>query len=109
MVKNGAKVSILDCAREKGEKIASEMGNAAILCMTDVTDEKTVQIAVDNTIKTFGAIHVAVNCARIGTPGKVLSKDGPLPMEIFNRIVQINLMGTMNVIRLAAEKMVNGY
>lgn len=106
LVKEGGKVSILDLADERGQKLASEMQDAAIFCMADVTDERTVQIAVDDTIKTFGAIHVAVNCAGVGISAKVLGKEGPMTMEHFNKVLQINLMGTMNVIRLAAEKMV---
>lgn len=106
LVKEGAKVSILDFAEERGEKIAAELGDAVIFCRTDVTDEKSVQAAIDKTIDAFGAIHVTINCAGVGTPAKVLGKEGPMPMDHFNRVVQINLMGTMNVIRLAAEKMV---
>ncbi len=106
LVKQGGRAAILDFAEERGEKVASEMGDAVIFCMTDVTDEETVQAAVDKTIEAFGAIHVAVNCAGVGAPAKVLGKEGPMGMDHFNRVVQINLIGTMNVIRLAAEKMV---
>ena len=106
LVKEGAKVSILDFAEERGEKIAAELGDAVLFCRTDVTDEKSVQAAIDKTIDAFRAIHVTINCAGVGTPAKVLGKEGPMPMDHFNRVVQINLMGTMNVIRLAAEKMV---
>ena len=106
LVKQGGKAAILDFAEERGEEVASEMGDAVIFCKTDVTDEETVQAALDSTIKAFGAIHVAVNCAGVGTPGKVLGKEGPMSMDHFNRVVQINLIGTMNLIRLSAEKMV---
>ncbi len=106
LVKGQAKVAILDFAEERGKQIASELGDAAIFCKTDVTDEKAVQASIDKTMDSFGAIHVAINCAGVGTPAKVLGKEGPMSMELFNRVVQINLMGTMNVIRLAGEKMV---
>jgi len=106
MIEHGAKVTILDFAEDRGEKIAAELGDAVIFCSTDVTDEKSVQAAIDKTIDAFGAIHVTINCAGVATPAKVLGKEGPMPMDHFNRVVQINLMGTMNVIRLAAEKMV---
>ena len=106
LVKQGGKAAILDFAEERGEEVASEMGDAVIFCKTDVTDEETVQAALDSTIKAFGAIHVAVNCAGVGTPGKVLGKEGPMSIDHFNRVVQINLIGTMNLIRLSAEKMV---
>ena len=104
--KEGAKVSILDFAEERGKNVTAALGDSAIFCMTDVTDEKSVQAAVDKTMESFGAIHVVINCAGVGTPAKVIDKEGPISMEHFNRVVQINLMGTMNVIRLAAEKMV---
>ncbi len=106
LTKEAMKVSILDFAEEKGRELVSEMGNEAIFCMTDVTDERSVQSAIDKTLQAFGAIHVAINCAGIATPGKVLGKDGPLPIERFDNVVKVNLTGTMNVIRLAAKEMV---
>lgn len=106
LVKDGAKVSIFDFDEERGEKVASDIEDAVIFCMTDITDEKSVQAAIDKTMESFGTIHVVINCAGVGTPAKVLGKEGPMSMDHFNRVVQINLMGTMNVIRLAAEKMV---
>ena len=106
LVNRGGKVSIFDFAEDRGEKVASELGDAVIFCMTDITDEANVQAGVDKTIEVFGAIHIAVNCAGVGIPAKVLGKEGPMSMDHFNKVVQINLMGTMNVVRLAAEKMV---
>ena len=82
------------------------MGDAALFCLTDITKEEDVQAALDKTVEAFGAIHVAVNCAGVGIPAKVLGKEGPMSMAHFNKVVQINLIGTMNVVRLAAEKMV---
>lgn len=105
-ISKGGKVSILDFAEERGRKIASELGEAALFCLTDITREEDVQAALDKTVQAFGAIHVAVNCAGVGIPAKVLGKEGPMPMSHFNKVVQINLIGTMNVIRLAAEQMV---
>ncbi|MBL7224741.1 MAG: SDR family NAD(P)-dependent oxidoreductase [Desulfobacteraceae bacterium] len=102
----GGKVSILDFAEERGQKVASELGDAALFCLTDITKEEDVQAAIDKTVEAFGAIHVAVNCAGVGIPAKVLGKEGPMSMDHFNKVVQINLIGTMNVVRLAAEKMV---
>jgi NAD(P)-dependent dehydrogenase (short-subunit alcohol dehydrogenase family) len=105
LVKAGAKVSILDFADDQGKAVASELGAEALFCRTDVTDEKSVQDAVDKTVQTFGALHVAVNCAGVGTPAKVIGKEGLMGMDHFNRVVAINLTGTMHVIRSAAEKM----
>jgi len=105
LVTNGAKVSIFDFAEERARKICSELGDAVLFCNTDVTDEKTVKTAVDQTTDSFGKIHLAINCAGVGTPAKVIGKEGPMPMDHFNQVLQINLVGTMHVIRLAAEKM----
>lgn len=107
LAKNGAKVSILDFAEETGKKVASEMGDAVIFCMTDITNKNQVQEAIDKTVEAFGAIHFAINCAGVGIPSKVLGKEGPLNMDHFNKHLQINLIGTMNVISLAAEKMIS--
>lgn len=105
-VADGGKVSILDLQAEKGRHLAEELGDDAIFCMTDVTDEQSVQQAMAKTVDSFGGVHVAVNCAGVGDAAKVLGKKGPMPMDHFSRVVKINLVGTMNVIRLAAEKMV---
>ena len=102
----GGKVAILDFAEERGQKVASELGDDALFCLTDITKEEDVQAAIDKTVEAFGAVHIAVNCAGVGIPAKVLGKEGPMSMNHFNKVVQINLMGTMNVVRLAAEKMV---
>lgn len=102
----GGEVSILDLAEDRGRQLASELGKAALFCMTDITREEDVKAAVDKTVDAFGAIHIAVNCAGISPPAKVLGKEGPLDIGQFNKVIQINLVGTMNVVRLAAEKMV---
>lgn len=101
----GAMVAILDLAEERGKEIATQLGDAVIFCQTDVTKEEEVQAAVDKAIQAFGAIHAAINCAGVGIPAKVLGKEGPMSMDQFRRTVEINLMGTVNVIRLSAQKM----
>jgi len=103
----GAKVAILDMDEKRGPQVAAEIGKNALFLKTDVTDEASVAAAVDQAVAAFGGVHAAVNCAGVATPGKVLSKRGPLPMAVFERVVAINLFGTMNVIRLAAAKMMN--
>ena len=102
----GANIGILDVDEEKGNRLAAELGAQAIYCRTDVTSEQSVQAAVDRTVAEFGGIHVVINCAGVGTAAKVLGKSGPMALEHFNRVVQINLVGTLNVIRLAAAKIV---
>jgi|GEM_PF-1394896 len=89
----------------RGQAIAKELGDSAAFFKTDVSDEKSVQEAVDGAVARFGAIHIAVNCAGVGTPMKVIGKQGPMPIEKFERVVRINLTGTMNIVRLGAEKM----
>ena len=83
---------------------AADGGRTAVFVPADVTDEVQVQAAVD-AATALGPLRVVVNCAGIATPGKVLGRDGVLPLEAFNRVIQINLGGTFNVIRLAAAAM----
>jgi NAD(P)-dependent dehydrogenase (short-subunit alcohol dehydrogenase family) len=106
LLARGARAAILDFARDRGEKIAAELGQDVLFCQTDVTDGDSVQAAIAKTMETFGAVHFAVNCAGVAPGAKVLGKEGQ-PMDIvkFNQAVQINLIGTMNVIRLAAAQM----
>ncbi len=105
IVAEGGKVAILDMVEEAGNKIAAELGNDVIFIKTDVTSAEDVQKAVDKIVEVFGAINIVVNCAGVATPGKILGKKGPLPLEVFNKVIQINLVGTFNVCRLAVEKM----
>jgi NAD(P)-dependent dehydrogenase (short-subunit alcohol dehydrogenase family) len=107
LVKGGAKAVILDLDQARGEKLASELGSSVIFAKTDVTSEESVQSAIQQAINAFGGINVVINCAGIGDPGKMLSKKGPMPLATFNRMVQINLVGTFNVARLAVAQMVN--
>ncbi|MGA2330558.1 MAG: 3-hydroxyacyl-CoA dehydrogenase [Syntrophales bacterium] len=102
----GGKAAILDFDATKGEKLAAELGSNVIYANTDVTGEESVQAAIKKAMDAFGAINVVINCAGVGDPGKVLSKKGPMALSYFNRVVQINLVGTFNVIRLAVEQMV---
>ncbi len=81
-----------------------EPANKAVFVPADVTSEEQVQAAVDAAVA-LGPLRIVVNCAGIATPGKVLGRDGVLPLESFNRVIQINLVGTFNVIRLAAAAM----
>jgi 3-hydroxyacyl-CoA dehydrogenase / 3-hydroxy-2-methylbutyryl-CoA dehydrogenase len=106
LVSGGVKVAILDIQTEKGEQLVNELGPPVIFCRVDVTSEQSTIEGIRTTMAAFGAIHIAINCAGAGPPTKVLSKKGPHPLDEFNRIVQINLIGTFNVIRLAVEQMV---
>ena len=95
----GAAVVIADLPGSSGEAAARSLG--AAFAATDVTDEASVQAAVE-LAGTMGPLRVAVNCAGIGTAGRVLGRSGPLPLEQFARVVTVNLIGTFNVIRLAS-------
>jgi NAD(P)-dependent dehydrogenase (short-subunit alcohol dehydrogenase family) len=106
LLSGGAKIAIFDFAADRGEKIAAELGKDVIFVQTDVTDDTGVQGAINKTMKAFGAINITINCAGGAVPMKVLSKKGPMPLAAFNRTIQINLVGTFNVIRLAVEQMV---
>ena len=99
----GANIGVLDVDEEKGSRLAAELGAQAIYCRTDVTSEQSVQAAVDSTAAEFGGIHLVINCAGVGTPAKVLGKNGPMALEHFNRVLEINLTGAINVMRLAAK------
>ena len=107
LVNAGAKAAILDFDEERGTQLAAQLGNSVLFFKTDVTDENAVQDAIDKTVDTFGGVHIAINCAGVATPAKVLSKRGPISIEQFNRVVQINLTGTVIVTKVAAEKMVD--
>ncbi|SFT77208.1 SDR family NAD(P)-dependent oxidoreductase [Arthrobacter sp. ov118] len=107
----GASVVLVDLPASAGDAFAAELtasgsasGRTAVFVPADVTDEAQVQAAVDAAVA-LGPLRVVVNCAGIATPGKVLGRDGVLPLETFSRVIQINLVGTFNVIRLAAAAM----
>ena len=76
LLSGGAKIAIFDFAADRGEKIAAELGKDVIFVQTDVTDDAGVQEAINKTMKAFGAINIAINCAGGATPMKVLSKKG---------------------------------
>lgn len=101
----GAKVVIVDRDEERGQAVARDLGAAVCFAKTDVTSESDVQNAVQMALDSFGALHITVNCAGVGSAMRVVSKNGPMPLEIFSLTIQINLIGTFNVIRLAASAM----
>ncbi|MBA2882521.1 NAD(P)-dependent dehydrogenase (short-subunit alcohol dehydrogenase family) [Desulfosalsimonas propionicica] len=101
----GGRAAIFDLADDTGASLAEELGDAAIYCHTDVADETSAQDAVAKTIAAFGAVHGVINCAGIGIPAKVVGKNGPMPLDKFTKTIQVNLVGTFNVTRLAAAKM----
>jgi NAD(P)-dependent dehydrogenase (short-subunit alcohol dehydrogenase family) len=101
----GASVILLDLPTSKGAEIAESLGDRADFVAADVTDEAQVAAALD-AATAHGTLRIVVNCAGVATPGRVISKRGVLPLDAFSKVVQINLIGTFNVLRLAAERMV---
>jgi len=98
----GANVVLLDVNAAAGDAMASSLGSRARFAKTDVTSEADVQAAIAVAREAFGALHGAVNAAGIGTAAKVLGRQGPHALDLFERTIRINLVGTFNVIRLAA-------
>jgi NAD(P)-dependent dehydrogenase (short-subunit alcohol dehydrogenase family) len=106
---SGANIVILDINAETGEKVASDLksgGTGALFVATDVTSEEAVTAALNAAKEEFGGLHGAVNCAGVGDPAKVLGKHGPHPLGLFEKVIRINLIGTFNVLRLAAAVIV---
>ncbi|MES4907281.1 MULTISPECIES: 3-hydroxyacyl-CoA dehydrogenase [unclassified Streptomyces] len=98
----GAKVVIL-ARSARGKDIAAELGERVVFSPGDVTKEEDVATAVD-LAASLGTLRIAVNCAGTGNAVKTVGKDGPFPLDAFNEVVQVNLIGTFNVIRLAAAR-----
>ena len=105
-IDNGAKVVIADV--QDGSKYAAELGANARYIKTDVTSEADGKAAVEFAVKEFGALNVLVNCAGIAIGEKTIGKTGPHALASFTRVITINLIGTFNMIRLAAETMAKG-
>jgi len=101
LAKAGARVTILDLPSTPGTEQAAAIGG--IFAPADVTSEADVSAALDEAAAT-GPIRVVVNCAGVGWAGRVLGKNGVLPLDIFTAVINVNLIGTFNVIRLAAER-----
>ncbi|ETI68829.1 3-hydroxyacyl-CoA dehydrogenase [Neobacillus vireti] len=107
LVEKGAKVVIFDLNEVKAREAVEQLGDRVQYTIVNVTDDESVQKGIKQAIDVFGAIHICVNCAGVGTPGKTIGKKGPLPLEDFNKVIGINLIGTFNVLRLAANEMKN--
>lgn len=101
----GASVVIVDLPSSAGQDAAENLGGRALFAPADVTNEEQVQAAVQEA-SDMAPLRIVVNCAGIATPGKVLGRDGILPLAAFERVIRTNLIGTFNVIRLAAAAMV---
>jgi NAD(P)-dependent dehydrogenase (short-subunit alcohol dehydrogenase family) len=100
LLDRGASVVVIDL---KGEEAVTELGDRARFVQTNVTDPEQVAAALD-VAEELGPLRINVNCAGIGNAAKTLSKDGPFPLDGFRKVVEVNLIGTFNVLRLAAER-----
>jgi NAD(P)-dependent dehydrogenase (short-subunit alcohol dehydrogenase family) len=101
----GGRVVILDRPGSPGEQVAASLGERALFAPADVTSDAEVAAAVARAVERFGTVHVAVNCAGVGAAMRVVTKSGPMPLEMFRMVIEINLIGTFNVLRLAAAQM----
>jgi NAD(P)-dependent dehydrogenase (short-subunit alcohol dehydrogenase family) len=103
----GAKVVILDRDADKGKALAAELGDNARFAQADVTSEAEVTAAVNAAYETFGGLHIVQNCAGVAWAERTVGKNGPHALDLFETVIKINLIGTFNVIRLAAARMGN--
>jgi NAD(P)-dependent dehydrogenase (short-subunit alcohol dehydrogenase family) len=101
----GANVVIVDMNKDAGQQLASELGSRARFAATNVTDEASVQAAIHTAMTEFGNLRGAISCAGIIDAQRTVTKDGPASLERFIRVIQVNLIGTFNVMRLAAAAM----
>jgi NAD(P)-dependent dehydrogenase (short-subunit alcohol dehydrogenase family) len=98
----GGKAVILDVNAETGKAAEQALGKNARFAEADVTSEEQVKAALDVAVSAFGGLHGAINAAGIGPAAKVLGRNGPHPLDLFEKTIRVNLVGTFNVIRLAA-------
>lgn len=103
----GGKAVIVDLNRDLGEALQAELGERSLFVTADVADPEQMEAAVRAALDRFGGIHFLINCAGTGDAGRVVGKDGPMPLDRFTRIVRINLIGTFNSLRLAAAAMMS--
>ncbi len=108
IVAGGGKVVLADVNKAAGEVLAAELGANARFAETDVTNEASAKAAIELAVSTFGKLNGLVNCAGVAPAEKVLGKEGPHRLESFAKVININLVGSFNMIRLAAEVMAKG-
>lgn len=99
----GARVAVLDINQAAADQVAQEVDGLAVVC--DVADSASGEAAIAKIVAELGAPRVLVNCAGVGTPARAVGRDGPQPLSVFDRVIQINLIGTFNMIRLCAAAM----
>ncbi|QIZ06739.1 3-hydroxyacyl-CoA dehydrogenase [Priestia megaterium] len=105
IVQNGGKAVIFDQSEENGLRLQNELGEAVLFLKADVTIDEDIQEAVSKAAAFMGGVNTVVNCAGIGIAEKVLGRNGVHNLSLFSKVIHVNLIGTFNVIRVAAEKM----
>ena len=105
VVAGGGRVALLDVNKATGEALAAKLGDRATFIETDVTSEAAVNAAVTAASQALGGLNVAVNCAGVGWPKRLVGKDGPMPGDFFRKVIEINLVGTLLVCKAAAAEM----
>lgn len=103
LVRAGARVALLDLNAEAVREVADEIGGLALAC--DVSDATSVSTALATAREAHGAARLCVNCAGVAAGARIVGREGPMPLEAFKRVIDINLIGTFNVLRLAASDM----
>ncbi|QUG40343.1 3-hydroxyacyl-CoA dehydrogenase [Psychrobacillus sp. INOP01] len=105
LLQKGARVVIFDVNEELAKKAIQELGENVAYEIVNVADESSVNKAIQQTVEKFGALHICVNCAGIAPPQKTVGKSGAIPLENFKKVIDVNLIGTFNTLRLAAAEM----
>jgi len=100
---SGAKVAVLDTNEKAAADLASELKGIAVPC--DVADDKSAQTAIERAAAAHGPARILVNCAGIGPAKRIVGRDGPMPLAEYERVIRVNLIGTFNMLRLAAATM----
>ncbi len=107
LIAGNALAAIFDVQYEKGAQLVRELGERAMVVSVDVTDENSVMRGIQEVLERVGAIHICVNCAGVPYAAKTVGRNGePFPLALFRKVIDVNLIGTFNVLRLAAAEMV---
>lgn len=102
LAKAGAKVSLLDVNLEQAEKVAAEIGGKAIAC--DVSNAAAAEAALAEAAETYGEARILINCAGIAPAVRVVGREGPHDLEVFRKVIEVNLIGSFNMLRLFADR-----
>jgi NAD(P)-dependent dehydrogenase (short-subunit alcohol dehydrogenase family) len=105
LAKQGARIAILDLASSNGEAAAAEIGGGAIFSPMDIRDSASIEVGLDRAVEAFGGIHIGVNTAGGGIAKRTVTREGPHPLDEFRSVVELNLVGSFDFLRLCADRM----